>query len=191
MSQQAAGDLIGVYSITGSLIDNSCGQAALPTQNPLRFEVEIRSENSVGYWQIAKRPAKPGELEEDGSFRFKNEQTQLVSRTRAVRNDLEPQDWSSLDPDFDLKTVTCAMKTSELIEGTLERTFSDLLDGGANGNDDKKASDLIGDNVIQIEPTPDSNCSASLAALGGAFANLPCAAHYKLKGELLESRAEP
>jgi hypothetical protein len=185
----SAGELIGVYSITGALIDNTCGQSALPTQNPLRFEVEIRREDSVGYWQIEKRPARPGELEDDGTFRFNTEQTSLVSSMRSVRNDLEPEDFNSLNPDFDLKTTNCIMKMSELIEGTLERRFVDLQDGGVG--DSKNKTDLSGDNVIKIEPTANSDCSAALAALGGSFENLPCAAHYKLKGELLESRAEP
>jgi hypothetical protein len=189
VQSSATGELIGVYSISGALIDNSCGQVALPAANPLRFEVEIRRENSVGFWQIEKRAAQPGEVEDDGSFRFKNEQTSLVSSMRTVRNDLEPQDFNSLDPDFDLRTTTCTMKVSEVIEGTLERSFLDLLDGGVG--DSKNKTDLSGDNTISIEPTANSNCSGLLAALGGSFANLPCAAHYKLKGELLESRAEP
>jgi hypothetical protein len=182
--QTSSGDLIGVYSITGSLIDNTCGQTALPAENPLRFDVEIRQKDSVGYWQIDKRAAQPGELEDDGSFSFRNEQTALVGSTRTVRNDLEPQDFNGLDPDFDLKTTTCVMKTSELIEGTLARSLLDSLDGGMS--DASGDMDLSGDNTIKIEPTSNSDCSAALAALGGTFANLPCSAHYKLKGELLE-----
>ena len=183
----ATGELVGVYSISGALIDNSCGQTALPTENPLDFEVAIRLDDSVGYWQIDKQPAQPGELEDDGSFRFKHEETKLVSRMRSVR-DLEPQDFNSQDPDFDLKTSTCVMKVTEVIEGTLAVKLTDLADGGMG--DSKNKTDLKGDNTIQVEPTSDSDCSAWLAALGGTFNNLPCSAHYKLKGELLESQRD-
>jgi hypothetical protein len=185
---ELGGELIGVYSISGALVDNSCGLAALPTQNPLRFEVEIRMQDGVGYWQMPKRPAQSGEIEEDGSFVFKHAQTSLVSSMRAVR-DLEPQDFDNRDPDFDLRVSTCSMKVSEVIEGTLARSFLDLLDGGTGDSDEEM--DLKGDNRIEVEPTEDSDCSRSLAALGGSFNNLPCGAHYKLKGELLESKAEP
>src|SRR5262245_2234205 len=128
---QASGDLIGVYEITGALVNNSCGQAALPAENPLRFEVQIRRDAGVGYWQIDKRAASPGELEDDGSFLFTNAQTSLVYSGRSPR-DLEPTDFGNPNPDFDLKTVTCAMKTSETIEGSLARSLLDMLDGGTD-----------------------------------------------------------
>lgn len=179
-----AGELVGVYSIEGALVNNSCGQAALPTQNPLKFEVQIRVDGGVGYWQIDKRAPTPGELEDNGSFVFKNVETSLVSSTRMVKQDLEPGDFSTLQPDPDLRTVNCAMKVSETIQGNLLRKLMDLADGGVDTS--AKNDDLTGDNLIEVEPTGNSDCSASLAAFGGKFLNLPCSAKYKLKGELLE-----
>jgi hypothetical protein len=80
------------------------------------------------------------------------------------------------------------MKIKETIEGTLARRFV-TVDGGAPQLDDEDAKpkhDLTGDNTIEVSPTQESDCSASLVAFGGPFSNLPCMAHYKLSGELEE-----
>jgi hypothetical protein len=183
---KSAGELVGVYAIDGALIENTCGQMALPAVDPLRFEVEIRQNDQVGYWQVEKQPQQAGEIEDDGAFRFTGEQTSLVSSMRSARNDLEPGEFVSLAPDFDLKTTTCAMKVRETIEGSLARRFV-TVDGGEPQVDEGAKSakhDLTGDNTIEVSATPESDCSASLAAFGGPFANLPCLAHYKLSGEL-------
>jgi hypothetical protein len=183
---KSVGELVGVYAISGALVENTCGQMALPAVDPLRFEVEIRQNDQVGYWQVEKQPQQAGELEDGGAFHFTGEQTSLVSSMRGARNDLEPGDFVSIMPDFDLKTTNCAMKVRETIEGSLARRFV-TLDGGEPQIDDatpKPKHDLTGDNTIDVSATPESDCSASLAAFGGPFANLPCFAHYTLSGEL-------
>jgi hypothetical protein len=183
----AVGDLVGVYAINGALIQNTCGQMALPATDPLKFEVEIRQNDQVGYWQVAKQPQQAGELEEDNSFHFSGEATSLVSSMRGARNDLEPGDFINLTPDFDLKTTTCSMKIKETIEGTIARRFVSA-DGGTPELEGatKPKHDLTGDNTIEVSATDESDCSASLMALGGPFANLPCMAHYALSGDLQE-----
>ena len=188
---KASGLLVGVYAIDGALIENTCGQAALPAVDPLRFEVEIRRNDRVGYWQTDKQPQQLGEIEDDGEFRFRQEQTKLVSKMRVARNDLEPGDFASGQEDFDLKTTTCAMKIRETIEGTLARTFvwSDAGEPELDDSAPRPKHDLTGDNRIEVTATDDSNCSASLAVFGGPFANLPCVAHYALQGDLQESAA--
>jgi hypothetical protein len=188
---EPVGALVGVYAIDGSLTENTCGQMAFPTKDPLRFEVEIRQLDQVGYWQIEKRPAKAGELELDGAFRFTNESTSLVSSMRGANNQLEPEDFLSLEPDFDLKTTNCAMKVREVIEGSLTRSVLVEADGGGLELPRSDAKyDLSGDNTIDVSPTADSDCSESLAARGGMFENLPCSAHYSLRGTLQKSITE-
>jgi hypothetical protein len=184
-ASNAVGEMVGIYAINGALIQNTCGMA-LPAVDPLKFEVEIRQIDQVGYWQTEKKPQQAGALEDDNSFRFSGESTSLVSSMRGARNDLEPGDFINLTPDFDLKTTTCAMKVKETIEGTLARRFVSL-DGGEPQLDDdgaKPKHDLTGDNTIEVSATQESDCSASLAAYGGPFSNLPCVAHYKLSGDL-------
>lgn len=181
----SAGDLVGVYMINGALVTNTCGQMALPAVNPLKFEVEIRQDDRVGYWQTDKQPQRAGELDDDGAFMFIGEQTSLVSSMRGAR-ELEPGDFVSLTPDFDLKTTNCAMRVKETIEGSVVRRVV-LVDGGEPQVEDANPSskhDLTGDNTIEVSATPDSDCSKSLAAYGGPFSNLPCMAHYVLSGDL-------
>jgi hypothetical protein len=187
---ESAGDLVGVYAINGALVTNTCGQMALPAVNPLKFEVEIRQDDRVGYWQTDKQPQRSGELDDDGTFMFIGEQTSLVSSMRGAR-ELEPGDFVTLAPDFDLKTTNCAMRVKETIEGSVVRRVI-LVDGGEPQIDDANPGskhDLTGDNTIEVTATPDSDCSKSLAAYGGPFANLPCMAHYVLSGDLEKSKS--
>lgn len=185
------GDLVGVYAIDGALIENTCGMTALQTVDPLRFEVEVRQSGPVGFWQIEKRPAQAGSLDEQGKFRFRVEQTSLVGQRRTARNDLEPSDFASLTPDFDLETKTCLMTMRETIEGTLARSLlGNPFDAGPDSDAGSPADtatskyDLTGENSIEVSATPDSDCSDSLAALGGPFQALPCGARYSLRGTL-------
>jgi hypothetical protein len=183
-----AGDLVGVYAVQGALIENTCGQMALPAVDPLKFEVEIRQNDRVGYWQVAKKPQQSGEMEDDNTFHFSAVTTSLVSSMRTARNDLEPGDFINLTPDFDLKTTSCSMRIEETIAGSLARRFVTADDGEPQleAGDTKPKHDLSGDNTIEVAPTADSDCSASLATHGGPFANLPCTAHYALSGDLQE-----
>ncbi len=190
-ASDSAGDLVGVYAIKGALVTNTCGQQALPAVNPLKFEVEIRQDDRVGYWQTDKQPQRAGELDEDGAFLFVGEQTSLVSSMRTARNDLEPGEFVSLTPDFDLKTTNCAMRVKETIEGSVVRRVV-FVDGGEPQIDDANPAskyDLTGDNTIEVSATSDSDCSKSLAAYGGTFMNLPCMAHYVLSGDLEKSKS--
>jgi hypothetical protein len=184
----AVGEIVGVYAINGALIANTCGQTALPTTDPLKFEVEIRQNDQVGYWQVSKQAPQTGELEADNSFKFSGQTTSLVSSMRGARNDLEPGDFINLTPDFDLKTTTCSMKITETIEGSLARRFvtGDAGTPELEAAGTKPKHDLTGDNTIAVEATPESDCSASLMTFGGPFANLPCMAHYALSGDLQE-----
>jgi hypothetical protein len=189
--QPIVGDLVGVYAIDGVLIENTCGTAALQTIDPLRFEVAVRQSGPVGFWEIEKRPAQAGSLDEQGEFLFRVEQTSLVGQQTTARNDLEPGDFASLAPDFDLQTKKCLMTMRETIEGKLTRSLLGNpfdagadIDAGDTESTDKSKYDLVGENSIEVSATPDSDCSPSLAALGGPFRALPCGARYSLQGKL-------
>jgi hypothetical protein len=187
---KSVGELVGTYAIDGALVENTCGMMALPTVNPLNFQVEVRQSGRVGYWQLEKRPAQAGSLEDDGSFLFRSEQTTLVGRSTSARNDLEPTDFTSLAPDFDLQTKNCLMTVRETIEGKLTHSLlGNPFDAGADvdaGDRERSrnAKDLTGYDKIEVSATSESDCSASLAALGGPFLALPCSARYDLEGKL-------
>jgi hypothetical protein len=57
------------------------------------------------------------------------------------------------------------------------------LDAGENERP-RNAKDLTAYDRIEVSATPESDCSGSLAALGGPFLALPCSARYDLEGKL-------
>jgi hypothetical protein len=179
-----AGTLVGQYNVTGVLVENTCGQTALPTANPLSFAVEIREANGVGYWVPAKSSQNMGSVREDGTFSFTLSQSSVVNQTSAGDN-LQPSDFVGAQPDFDLQKRSCVVTTQQSVTGTLHRRVA--ADGGVayaalsdGGSDD----DLTGENTIMVTPAPGSDCTTALAALGGAWLALPCDARYELSGKL-------
>lgn len=182
--QEPKGELLGAYAISGVLLENSCGQAALPTQNPLDFVAEIRNASGVITWQLDKQPAYAGVLRAGGEYRFVSE-SQIPMGEQVSRTANEPTDFLSLEPDFDIKRANCTLLMKESIFGTLHRMRE--LDGGVLDADAGAAegADLAGDNTIEVEQAAGSDCSALLASQGGAFLTLPCAARYSLEGTLL------
>jgi hypothetical protein len=185
------GTLVGKYAVRGVLVENTCGQSALPAVNPLTFVVELREDQGVGYWVPDKAPRNTGSLSQDGSFRFTVGQTQVISQGapgQATQN-LQPSDFlASPDTNFDLKQTTCAVTTTQTIVGSLQRkqaadggiVISAAPDGGALG-------DLIAESTIAVAPSAGSDCNSALAALGGNYVALPCQARYELQGQLATS----
>jgi hypothetical protein len=182
--QEPPGELVGVYVVSGKLTENTCGLTALPTLDPLAFQAEIRGENGIGYWQIAKQPAYTGELAATGEFRFVSEQSSLVAGGLRPRQDLEPTDFIVPDQDVDLDNSTCALVFKQVVSGELRRSLQ-ALDGGIV--DGGVADDLAGDHDIEVSPLAGSECTAQLAVAGGTFATLPCRAHYDLSGQLQDA----
>jgi hypothetical protein len=182
-----SGTLVGRYDVRGVLVENTCGQSGLPTSNPLQFSVELREDQGVGYWVPSKMSQNTGSLGADGSFRFAVSSTQQVAQTTQANNNLQPSDFRSLDPDFDLKKATCALTNMQTVSGTLRRRLT--TDGGVidtgNAADAAATDDLVAENVIAVSPTTGSDCNAVLVTYGGAFQNLPCQARYELSGKLI------
>jgi hypothetical protein len=182
---QPKGDLLGAYAVSGALTENSCGQTGLPTANPLAFVAELRDVEGITTWQVEKRPAYSGVLESDGDYRFVSEQVLAMGQQLAPRQNLDPSDFDSLDPDFDLERRNCVLLIKESMSGRLNRMLD--ADGGvtAGSADGGATVDLSGDNTIEVAAAADTNCSAVLAANGGGFLTLPCFAHYSLEGTLV------
>jgi hypothetical protein len=182
--EASQGVLVGAYAIKGSLVENSCGQAALPTKNPLDFTAEIRDVDGVKTWQIAKGPAYTGVLREDGQYRFVSEVATPLGNQVAPKKDLQASDFLSLNADPDLQHNNCTLLMKESTFGTVHRMLTP--DGGVQDTDAGVGSDLSGDNTIDIEAASGADCSFQLAANGGNFLTLPCTAHYSLEGTLTE-----
>ena len=189
------GSLVGNYAIHGVLSENTCGQSALPTVNPLDFVVELRTDSGVAYWMPDKAAPASGTLSEAGSFRFSMSDTQVVQGAPGVRQE-QPSDFLSTEPDFDLKAQQargCVLTRKQTVSGKVARRIEDGVVNVTPRSSDRDAAieesasgdgDLNGEHVIEVMPTSGSNCDGALAALGGAFLALPCAARYLLNGSL-------
>jgi hypothetical protein len=180
------GTLVGIYTVQGVLIENSCGQSALPAVTPLKFDVQIREDGGIGYWSRAKQAASTGSLNSRGEFRFSTSSTKVVSSGQPGQ--LQPSNFTSLQPDFDLQQRTCALTVRETITGSVRRR--NAADGGAiielsQGDAAVSSSnDLDAEHVIEVTPSAGSDCNLALTAFGGNYLVLPCNARYVLQGSL-------
>jgi hypothetical protein len=188
---------VGSYSVHGVLVENSCGQNALPTSGALDFKVEIRQDTGVAYWMPVKATQSSGTLSTSGDFRFTMSETQVVSN--GMRQ-LEPSDFAnaSANPDFDLKqSRACALTRKQTVKGNLGRRIEDgvvtqtaaSMRSSDAGDDIASDDDLDAEHLIEIAPTSGSDCNVALAALGGTYLTLPCEARYLLSGNLDTSGA--
>src|SRR5687768_6334338 len=67
---KAPGDLLGVYSVVGSLDDTTCGAGALAAEDPWSFDVKLSRYQRDLYW-LNGREAIVGDIDKDGrSFSF-------------------------------------------------------------------------------------------------------------------------
>jgi hypothetical protein len=185
-----AGVLVGVYAVRGVLSENTCGQTGLPAANPLVFDVEIREDDGIGYWQPSKASSNTGSFNASGGFRFATSQTKILSMGPA-NPVLQPSNFTSQTPDFDLQQTTCAVSMVETITGGVRRR--DAADGGgimqielaADAAVSDSSADLVGEDLIDVAPTAGSDCNADLTAFGGSYLALPCHARYALTGTLM------
>jgi hypothetical protein len=188
------GELVGAYQIDGALTENSCGSRALPAVDPLSFSVEIREDDRQGLWLRDTPPARPGRLDEDGSFEFTFESRYPVTATTETRveslleRDVEeladPATYDDLDA---TRAQPCLLLVDERVSGQLLRD-SRPLDPDAPGARDAGADqehDLVGENTIDVRGAG-GDCGVVLEEQGGPFLELPCRAHYELQGELID-----
>lgn len=193
------GALVGSYAVHGVLVENTCGQSALPTSNPLDFVVEIRTDAGVAYWIPNKATQNTGTLNGTGAFRFTMSDTALVEGSANMRQLEQPSDFLSAKPDFDLQSEdrACVLTRKQTVSGKLARRLKDgVVDASgaaeqaaAADSDSDSAEDLSAEHVIEVTPSSGSDCNAALAALGGSFLALPCSARYVLSGSLDTSGA--
>ena len=189
------GSLVGSYAIHGVLVENTCGQSALPTANPLDFVVELRTDSGVAYWMPDKAAMASGTLNDSGNFRFSMSDTQVVQGAPGMRLE-QPSDYLSAEPDFDLKRQQargCALTRKQTVSGKVARRIEDGVVNETPSSNDRDAAieesssadgDLSAEHLIEVTPASGSDCEAALAALGGAFLALPCEARYSLNGSL-------
>lgn len=181
------GDLVGDYAINAELMENTCGDAALPLADALEYRVQVRRDGRTAYWMIGSPPGNQG-VYSGGEVSFEREERFMVG------DDSEPVDpeLAELDPialygydpfdptaEPDDGETFCTLIVRESIDATV------LLEDGSEADDDELA--LEGINTIEMSATRDSECRSVLEAAGGPFEQLPCAAEYQIRGTLLET----
>jgi hypothetical protein len=184
------GDLVGEYVITAELMENTCGDAALPLADQLEYRVEVRRDGRTAYWMIGSPPGNQG-VYSGGDVSFERQEHFMVDDESGPvdpeLSELDPIALYGYDPsdptaEPDDAETFCTLIVRESIDATV------LLEDGSGADDDALA--LEGVNVIEMSATRDSECNRVLERAGGPFERLPCAAEYEINGRLLQSDDE-
>jgi hypothetical protein len=200
------GELVGEYAIRGTLLENTCGDEALPANERLDFTVQIRDDGVQALW-LLNPPARPGTLADDGQFDFESEslfpvESSQVSAPVPFTADPEAftseEDLERLDP-ASAASNPCTLVIVERMRGSIFRDLegprspepeAESEDEAAEGDatiEPLTSSDLIANNEIIIRAASGSNCSLVMQAQGGPFETLPCQARYDVEGDLLQN----
>jgi hypothetical protein len=185
------GELVGKYAITGTLEENTCGQA-LPVDSVLRYQAELRQDQLRAYWVMGGPPANEGRRLRDGGYEFTLQQTYPVRQDQMepvdpVLAEMDPLALYGYDPLGDPAEPDGDPCTLIIDESLRLEVFEDdepRVDGGAR---EDAEGGLTGENVIAMRAAAGSQCSRVLVAAGGPFEQLPCAARYTLEGELIDA----
>ena len=173
---QPPGELVGAYLVTGTLVENTCGEEALPTVDPMMFEVQLRDDEGRGLWLVSP-PARPGRLDEDGAFSFEYERGFTITGGAPPEITIETDPTVLVDPERierEQMREPCEILVGESIVGSLEHAPAE----------DEAA--LLASNEIAVRVATGARCDALLVDAGGPWERLPCRALYDLEGEPAE-----
>lgn len=181
LQQEYPGDSLGKFRVHGSLVEQSCGSAAIMPRDPLEFDVELRRDGATAYWRLAGQPAKSGHYDAD-TFQF--------TFQFATSYPLRPADeLQMLGP--------CTLGQVEEVTGTVPPLETPA--GDASAYDAAEAYDAgdgdggaaverhwTGENTITFAPTSGSDCSDVIGTDSGHFQSLPCRVRYELEARETE-----
>ena len=159
------GEPIGIFSVEGRLQENACGSSALPAQDPLRFQAELRATDRIAYWKMGRQYIAGSR--EGRSFAL------MTSRSVTL-----------IPPDRAQAITGCAVRQDETIRAELRDALGDggVATGPDAGDADFSYGSFGGTNTIEFVPVPGSDCRAALSANGGPWLALPCRVRYDLVG---------
>ena len=164
------GETVGTFHVIGFLEENTCG-AGVGAVNPLDFFVELRRDEETGeaIWRVPQQPIASGAYSDD-DYRFE------FHRSAAVygADQLTGRAGCALDEN-DL--VKVSVVPAQLADGGVPDSGTSAQDGGVSDG-----AILEGINVIELSPTPGSDCSLATSGPTGVFADLPCRVEYTLRG---------
>jgi hypothetical protein len=186
------GELVGKYAITGTLEENTCGQA-LPVDMVLRYQAELRVDTLRAYWVVGPPPAHEGRKLGGDTYEFtlqqtypvRQDQTEPVDPVLAEMDPLALYGYDPLGEPAEPDEEPCTLIIHESLRATVFEGDNAPSDGGLS-LDEEIEGGLVGKNEIAMRAAAGSHCNRVLASAGGPFEQLPCAAHYALEGELLD-----
>jgi hypothetical protein len=160
------GEEVGTYRVQMTLRENTCGAQAVHVQEGHSYKVQLRRDETGGYWRIMGQQPLSGEYEA-GQFAF--------TFSSAVAQ--SAPDASSF----------CQLLQSERLSGRV--SLVGLGDAGVDAGGATTSTDagalpeggLSGDHVFAISAAPGTDCSEALAPRG-PFQQLPCTVRYALSG---------
>jgi len=164
-SQQFPGESVGTYQVTGALEENTCGITTFYVPDPLEMVVELRSDTERAYYMPEGQPMLQGIPQAEDSYRFRTQGTAQLADADPI-NGYPP----------------CVVARAETIEvSVVEEEL--LADGGVQDEEEEEAEPtLLGTQLLEIAPMPDTYCLPFLATHGGTFETLPCQISYELTG---------
>lgn len=169
------GEVVGTYTLSMHLGDNSCGTPALPVADGTQYAVELRADGTRGYWRRPKIPPIQGQYDGDGGFVFKFEALFDIG-----------------DPDAG--TAGCRLYREELLSGRVviasdagrSEARGDAAAGETQSDAGAAASptdvSLSGQYTYTFRTDPSGRCANNPGPLG-SYQRLPCSVAYALTGQ--------
>jgi hypothetical protein len=167
----SSGDLVASLDVTATLQENQCGQEAVPADETMRFDADVRRDGSTAQWIRAGAAALHGSVTGDDVYEF---------TTRAQQVLIEPE------PDWAIEgCIVDEVQTTQLrldIEAAPDAGVAS--DGGtADAGPVTVPATMEGVHEVVITPVPGSYCVPMLNVAGGPFVALPCTVRFLLEGE--------
>lgn len=163
------GDSQGSHLWQGTLSENTCGPSAVPADNEIEMRVQLRRDGAMAVWRRPGSPLMLGSVESDDSWRLNFTTTVNVY-------------------EFDPLTGRgpCSFEQVE----TLRFAPVEPEEGAEDIDEDTSEDEGVrytGTSVTRWYPSPGSDCSASLAIVGGPFFDLPCEVEYVIQSTPIDS----
>jgi hypothetical protein len=160
------GNSQGSHLWQGRLSENTCGPSAVPADDEIEMRVQLRRDGALAVWRRPGSPLMLGSIESDESWRLNFSTTVNVY-------------------EFDPLTGRgpCSFEQVETIR------FAPVEPEESTDPEMTEDQELrfVGTSVTRWYPSPGTDCSASLAIVGGPFFDLPCEVEYAIQSTPIDS----
>lgn len=116
---KAPGEVLGFFSLSGALSEDTCGADSLSAPQKWSFEVKLSRDGSTLYW-LNGREGIVGDIDESGSFQFETRVERALSERRGaakgctiVRRDIAKGSLSKASDALSLKLTYAYEQTAD------------------------------------------------------------------------------